>query len=127
MVVGGSVVYLARTRLAGPSALLAVLIPPVSFGLDFAVGWPTWNVMNTHASQLTMSLVSLLTLGLCAAELWLVSAAVKRRGHRWLNTDTANGEGGIRTLDGPNSPYRFSRPSRLALESSRFAGPSPSA
>jgi hypothetical protein len=77
-VMGGCVVYAGRSRLAGPNALLAVLIPPVSFGLDFAVGWPTWNVMNTNASQLTMSLVSLLTFGLCAAELWLVSVAVTR-------------------------------------------------
>jgi len=72
-------VYRAREDFSGWRAVLALAVPPLSFGPDFAVAWPTWNVMNTHASELTMSLVSLLAIGLCAAELWLVSAYVGER------------------------------------------------
>lgn len=70
----GVLVYLWRNNLAGRNAVLAVAVIPLSFGMDFAVGWPLFDVMNTHASELTMSLVSLLPIGLCAAELWLVSS-----------------------------------------------------
>jgi len=78
MVAGGVGVYAYRERLTGRAALLTIAIPPLAFGLDFAVGWPTWDVMNTHASQLTMSLVSLSTIALCGAELYMLSWVVER-------------------------------------------------
>jgi hypothetical protein len=78
MVAGGVCTYAFRERLAGRPALLAIVIPPLAFGLDFGIAWPSWDVMNTHASQLVMSLVSLATIALCAAELYMLSTAVKR-------------------------------------------------
>jgi hypothetical protein len=77
----GVLVYLWRNAFAGRNAALAVLVIPLAFGMDFAFGWPLFDVMNTHASELTMSLVSLLPIALCAGELWLVSSYIGRRTH----------------------------------------------
>jgi hypothetical protein len=79
-ITAGYVVYLIHERLVGPRVLLLVLIPPLSFGADFAVGWPTWTVMNMDVSTLVMSLVSLITIALCVGEAWLVSGAAERAG-----------------------------------------------
>jgi hypothetical protein len=72
----GVLLYRGRQHFAGSRAWLAVFVPPLAFGFDFAVGWPTWNVMNTSASTLVISLVSLVTIALCAAEVWFVSSGL---------------------------------------------------
>jgi hypothetical protein len=77
----GVLVYLWRNAFAGRNAALAILVIPLAFGMDFAFGWPLFDVMNTHASELTMSLVSLLPIALCAGELWLVSSYIRGRTH----------------------------------------------
>jgi hypothetical protein len=99
----GVLVYLWRDRFVGRNAALAVLVIPLAFGMDFAVGWPLFDVMNSHASELTMSLVSLLPIALCAGELWLVSSYVGERKHAVASDphDTAEAaqEGRIEVAD----------------------------
>jgi hypothetical protein len=77
----GVFVYLWRDRFVGRNAAFGILVVPIAFGMDFAFGWPLFDVMNTHASQLTMSLVSLLPMALCAGELWLVSSYIGESTH----------------------------------------------
>jgi hypothetical protein len=72
----GVLLYVWRNNFAGRRTVLAAVIVPLSFGMDFAVGWPLFAVMSTHASKWAISLVSLVPIALCAAELWIVSSYV---------------------------------------------------
>ncbi len=76
----GYVVYRVAPHLRGAQLLLLGLIPPLSFGADFAVSWPTWAAIQAGGSSLVLSFVALITIALCALELWIVCGAVERGG-----------------------------------------------
>jgi hypothetical protein len=77
-VTAGYVIFRVRPLLRGPSVLLLALVPPLAFGVDFAVSWPTWGAIHAGFSSLALSFVAFITIALCALELWIVSTAVER-------------------------------------------------
>lgn len=74
----GVFVYAWREKFHASRAALVLIVPPLAFGADFAVGWPTWAVMDSTNSALAGSVASLGTIALCAAELRLAAKAVDR-------------------------------------------------